>query len=128
MIEADGDWRRALRGAAHRIATILALAGALVPGAAPELGAQQTPPDSADVATIDGIIAATYDVISGPAGERDWDRERSLFHPGSRHMPTQANAVGGSSVNVTTVDGFIEASRGLFAGSGFYEYEIARTT
>ncbi|MEK6282053.1 MAG: hypothetical protein AABN95_16990 [Acidobacteriota bacterium] len=31
----------------------------------------------ADVASIDSIIAAVYDVISGPAGKkRDWDRMR----------------------------------------------------
>jgi len=30
-----------------------------------------------DVESIDAIIAATYDVISGPAGQkRDWNRER----------------------------------------------------
>src|SRR5688572_18845337 len=33
----------------------------------------------ADVASIDAIVAALYDVISGPAGKkRDWDRMRSL--------------------------------------------------
>ncbi len=36
--------------------------------------------DSADVKEIDGIINALYTVISGPAGERDWNRFRSLFH------------------------------------------------
>lgn len=35
----------------------------------------------ADVAEIDGIIKALYDVISGPAGPRDWNRFRSLYHP-----------------------------------------------
>src|SRR5437868_3729856 len=33
-----------------------------------------------DVDTIDHVMAATYDVISGPAGERDWNRFRSLFY------------------------------------------------
>jgi hypothetical protein len=42
------------------------------------------PADPADVASIDAIITAAYDVISGPAGQkRDWDRERSLFIPGA---------------------------------------------
>lgn len=36
--------------------------------------------DPADVTEIDGIIKALYDVISGPAGPRNWDRFRSLFH------------------------------------------------
>jgi hypothetical protein len=42
----------------------------------------------ADVESINAIIAAAYDVISGPAGKkRDWDRERSLFFPGARKGP-----------------------------------------
>lgn len=39
-------------------------------------------PLKADVETIDGIIKAYYDVISGPAGQpRDWERDNSLHHP-----------------------------------------------
>ena len=34
-----------------------------------------------DVDTVDHIVAAVYDVISGPAGQRDWDRFRSLTIP-----------------------------------------------
>ncbi len=35
----------------------------------------------ADVATIDSIITAAYDGISGPAGKkRDWDREAFVVH------------------------------------------------
>ena len=35
----------------------------------------------ADVSSLDAIMAATYDSISGGAGEkRDWARVRSLFH------------------------------------------------
>jgi len=33
---------------------------------------------------MDAIIAALYNVISGPAGERDWNRLRSLFLPDAR--------------------------------------------
>ena len=34
----------------------------------------------ADVASIDAIMRAVYEVISGPAGQkRDWNRMRSLF-------------------------------------------------
>ena len=43
----------------------------------------------ADVNSMDAIIAAVYDVISGPAGKkRNWDRMRSLFLPGARLIPT----------------------------------------
>lgn len=34
----------------------------------------------ADVYSIDGIVKALYDVISGPAGPRNWNRFRSLYH------------------------------------------------
>ena len=38
-----------------------------------------------DVISIDSIIDALYDVISGEKGEeRNWDRERYLFHPEAR--------------------------------------------
>ena len=48
---------------------------------------------ASDVESIDAIITATYDVISGPAGKkRDWDRMRSLFFPGSRLIPTAKEA------------------------------------
>src|SRR5579863_2550134 len=58
-----------------------------------------TPPPAAkpaDVASPDAILAATYDVISGPAGQqRDWDRFRSLFVPGARLIPVVAKKTGG---------------------------------
>ena len=34
-----------------------------------------------DVESIEAIIAAVYGVISGPKGDREWDRMRSLFPP-----------------------------------------------
>src|SRR4051812_50091780 len=40
-----------------------------------------------DVDTIDHIMAAVYDVISGPAGERDWNRFWSLFYKDGRVIP-----------------------------------------
>ena len=37
---------------------------------------------------MDAIVAALYDVISGPIGQqRDWDRMRNLFVPGARLIP-----------------------------------------
>jgi hypothetical protein len=45
--------------------------------------------DPTDVESIDAIVTAAYDGISGPAGKkRDWDRERSLYFPGARLIPT----------------------------------------
>src|SRR5213076_1756970 len=46
-------------------------------------------PHAADVATVDGIVTAYYDVITGPAGQpRQWSRDRSLYIPALRFVAT----------------------------------------
>ena len=85
-----------------------------------------------DVSSLDAIIAATYDVISGPAGKkRDWDRERSLFISGARLIPTAVEA-GRNDVDlapqILDIEGYIARAESFFAGQGFYEKEIARRT
>jgi len=47
----------------------------------PDWPAEKNP---GDVDTVDHLIASLYDVVSGPAGQRDWDRFRSLFVPDGR--------------------------------------------
>lgn len=81
-----------------------------------------------DVKSIDAIVAALYDVISGPAGQkRDWDRMRSLFVPGARLIPAVASAGGGAAARVLDVDGYIQRSGAALERDGFFEHEIART-
>src|SRR4249920_3061734 len=87
--------------------------------------------DPRDVESIDGIIAAAYDVISGPAGKkRDWNRERSLFYPGARIMPT-ASLPGRNDVDLEPqmldVEKYIARAEPLLQ-KGFYETEIGRCT
>ena len=83
----------------------------------------------ADVASVDSIIAAVYDVISGPAGKkRDWDRMKSLFIPGARLIPTGARQTGGYASRVLTVDEYIQRASGFFETEGFYEREASRKT
>lgn len=84
----------------------------------------------ADVESLDAIIAATYDVISGPAGKkRDWDRERSLFISGAHLIPTAVEA-GRNDVDlapqILDIEGYIARVEPLFERQGFYEKEIAR--
>ena len=86
--------------------------------------------DPADVASLDAIIAATYDVISGPAAmKRDWDRERGLYYPGARIIPTaKPGANDGLAPQILDIDGFITRVEPYFAEHGFFEKEIARRT
>lgn len=82
----------------------------------------------ADVASIDAIVAAVYDVISGPPGKkRDWDRMRSLFIPGARLIPTGPQHTGGYQSHVLTLEDYITRSS-PFLEKGFFESEIARRT
>lgn len=87
-----------------------------------------------DVVSIDSIITAAYDGISGPAGKaRDWDRERALFIPGARLIPTAKDA-GELNRNVDLaprnldVEEYIARVQLYFEKEGFYEKEIARRT
>jgi len=88
--------------------------------------------NSKDVESIDAIIRACYDVISGRAGEeRNWERERSLFLPGARLIPT-AKKAGTAAVGpdlepqLLDVESYITRVREIFAKTGFYETEVAR--
>ena len=88
-------------------------------------------PDPADVESIDAIIAAAYDVISGPAGKnRDWNRERSLFYPGARLIPT-ASVPGRNDVaiepQILDIESYIVRVEPILQ-KGFYERETARRT
>ncbi|HYK92281.1 MAG TPA: hypothetical protein VE398_26205, partial [Acidobacteriota bacterium] len=83
-------------------------------------------PAGADVASLDATVAAVYDVISGPAGQkRNWDRMRSLFIPGARLIPV-ATAGGVRTARVLTVDDYITRSSAVLEDKGFFEREVAR--
>lgn len=85
-------------------------------------------PDPVDVASMDAILAAVYDVISGPAGEaRDWDRFRSLFIPEARLVAVGRSESGDVRRNVMTPEQYIEGSGPYLEENGFFESEIGRT-
>ena len=83
--------------------------------------------DAKDVASQDAIIAALYDVISGPACQtRDWDRFRSLFAPGARLIPTGLNPERKAVMRVLTPDEYAAGGTNL-ERNGFFEREISQT-
>jgi hypothetical protein len=86
-------------------------------------------PDKKDVGSIDGILAALYNVISGPAGEkRNWDRMRTLFIPEGRMIATGRRADGTSAKRVMSVEDYINSSGPFLEKNGFFESEIGRKT
>jgi hypothetical protein len=95
-------------------------------------GPQTSNISTGDVDSIDAIIRAAYDVISGPAGQkRDWARERALFIPGARLIPTGAAPGASESAampQVLDLEAYIARVEPYFEKNGFYEKEIARRT
>ena len=85
--------------------------------------------DPADVGSIDAIVAAVYDVISGPAGEaRDWDRWHSLFIPEARLVPSGVGPDGSAGYRVMTPADYAQNSGPYLESNGFFEVEIGRVT
>lgn len=82
----------------------------------------------ADVSSLDAIMKAVYDVISGDAGKpRDWDRFRTLFHKDARMIPSGKNAQTGVVVaRVITPEDYVTRSGPILEKDGFHERELAR--
>lgn len=85
--------------------------------------AQEVRPE--DVSSIDGIIRAYYEVVSGPAGESpDVERDRSLHHPDAWVALAGMGSDGQPTVNVVTLDDY-HGDNGP-RREGFWEWETDR--
>lgn len=81
---------------------------------------------SEDVESVDAIVGAVYDVISGGAGEaRDWDRFRSLFHPDARLIPART-LPGRGELLTWSPDEYVAEIGPRLEESGFFEDEVGR--
>lgn len=81
--------------------------------------------DPADVESIDAIIRAYYEVVSGPAGEiPDYQRDKSLHHPEAWIAIAGVDVDGNPVVTKMTLEDF-------YGENGprpqpFYEWEVER--
>src|SRR5262249_4828924 len=106
---------------------VCAIAGGICPAQTPS---SQTPAPTSpaaqapaarprDVDSIDHILAAVYDVISGPAGApRDWDRFRSLFYSGARLIPSRRDDKGAITARILTPDEYVTRGKDAFTTQG----------
>lgn len=117
---------------AARFLTPFGLLPALAVLAVVPLAAQSDPTpaaDPSDVASIDAIITAVYDVISGDAGEaRDWDRWHSLFTEGASLSAITRLPSGEIGRVIMTPQTWVERSGTVIERDGFVEAEIGRVT
>ena len=89
--------------------------------------------NASDVDTVDHLVAALYDVISGPTGQRrDWDRFRALFLPDGRLGRIIADAPAATDrparkddVAFLTPEMYVERDDPYFKTHGFFERSIA---
>jgi hypothetical protein len=80
-----------------------------------------------DVESIDAIMKALYDVISGPAGEaRNWNRMRTLFLLEAKMIATGTTPTGEIVKRVMTVEDYITRNGPVLEKNGFFEQEIYR--
>lgn len=100
--------------------------------AAMSVAAQNTPANAAlptdtsqDTKTIESTVAALYNVISGPAGPRDWARFHALFIPEGRLIFNGKNQKGDAVRRVMTADDYEKRAGEMFLKEGFFERSIA---
>jgi hypothetical protein len=85
---------------------------------ASDLAAKVPAAKAEDVESRDAILRAIYDVISGPAGDRNWSRFRSLFLPQARFTQTAKAPDGTALIFSWSVDEFVRDAGGWFRFCG----------
>lgn len=97
-------------------------------GVAAQVPVRTVPPRAEDVASLDGIIKAFYDVISGPAGQpRAWARDRTLYIAGVKFVSLDVQD-GRPVASVMDHQQFVDRTDAGFVRDGFFEREIHRVT
>ncbi len=82
-----------------------------------------------DVATIDGVVKAFYEVISGGVGQaRQWGRDKTLYAPGIRFTSMSVGADGKPSASIMNHSEYVNSTNEYLVKAGFLEHEIGRVT
>jgi hypothetical protein len=79
-----------------------------------------------DEAEIGAVVDEMYAMISGPAGPRDWSRQRNCFLPEARQVRTWIDEQGRPAMKMMDLDDYAENTTPFFAANAFYEIETAR--
>jgi hypothetical protein len=82
-------------------------------------------PRSEDIESIDGIIKAFYEVISGAAGvPRQWKRDAALYLPQAHFFQVRRD----DTLRIETKPEYIARIDSWLVEHGFFEYEVVRET
>jgi hypothetical protein len=109
-------------------AVALAMAGLVQSGAqSKHVEIPNIAPRPEDVASIDGMIKAWYEIVSVPKGQMpDWGRDHSLYIADVRFVEMHERA-GTPSATIVSHQQYADASASI-AEEGFSEKEIHRVT
>ena len=96
--------------------------------AQPKIVVEEITPRSEDIGTLDGIIKAYYETITGPAGQpRQWARDRTLYIPDIKFVSIEIRG-NKPFANVMSHQQYVESSDDYMVKNGFFEREIHRVT
>jgi hypothetical protein len=94
---------------------------------ATQISNAQKYPLKEDVASINGIIKATYEAVSGEAGEkRQWERDLSLHDPNAIYSFPSEKTAGSPKQTTMSLKEFHKETDNMVATTAFYENEINR--
>lgn len=79
-----------------------------------------------DHEAIGAVIDEMYDMISGPAGPRDWSRQVNCFLPQARQVRTWVDEDGQPQMLAMGLADYRENTTPFFAANPFYEVETSR--
>ena len=86
-------------------------------------------PKVADVTSIDGMIKAWYDIVTGPKGQaRPWGRDHTLYTPETRFLNVSRGPKGKLRATLFDHQGYVNAVDKGLTERGFFEREINRVT
>ena len=79
-----------------------------------------------DEEQIGAVIDELYAMISGPAGPRDWSRQRNCFLPDARQVRTWVDEQGRPQMKAMSPEEYARDTTPFFAANPFYEVETGR--
>jgi hypothetical protein len=75
---------------------------------------------------IGAVVDEMYAMISGPAGPRDWARQKAVFHPDARQMRTGVDAAAAPWIKIMSPAQYQADVTPFFMANPFFEVEVAR--
>jgi hypothetical protein len=80
-----------------------------------------------DVSTIEGIVKASYETISGGVGvPRQWGRDRTLFATSVRYISISKDKTGAVKARTSDYQEYLNESDDFLVKQGFTEVELGR--